>query len=82
MIFGQLGLIGGILFLIFLFNFAKNFVRQFAFLVPKAKVISSFILFDMFFSSIQSSYLAHYSVVALLFIFMMLFNNKEMENYH
>ncbi|MFD0898342.1 hypothetical protein [Loigolactobacillus binensis] len=75
MIFGQLGLIGAVVFIYLLYYFAKDFLKTFFINCSStSRVISGFILSDIFLSSIQSSYLAHYSVVALIFIGMFCLN--------
>lgn len=78
MIFGQLGILGGMIFVIILILFATSFVTNF--FVNKCagnKLISGFVIADIFLSSVQSSYLAHYSNVALIFIAMFCFGTLK-----
>lgn len=81
MIFGQLGIIGAIFFLVLLYLFARDFLRNY-FMNRNAtsRVISGFIILDIFLSSVQSSYLAHYSVVALIFIGLFCLNALKNKN--
>lgn len=75
MIFGQLGILGGALFITFLGYYAYSILKNFKSLFGFGKVALLFFVFDIFFSSIQSSYLSHYSVVCLSFIFLICFSN-------
>lgn len=78
MILGQLGYLGTCLFIIFLFLVIKEFLV--GYMHSKFLLLSIFVTVDILFSSIQSSYLAHYSVVALLFIFMSLSKNEVLKD--
>lgn len=82
MIFGQLGLIGAILFIGILYYFAKDFLKNFFVNCSStSKVITGFILSDIFLSSVQSSYLAHYSIVALIFVGMFCLNALKINKF-
>lgn len=80
MIFGQFGLIFGIIFCLLVLWYCKNVISDAKRNDAKnTKLISFFFVFDIVLSSIQSSYLAHYSVVTLTMIFVLFFypNRKE-----
>lgn len=68
MIFAQIGFLGALIFILFLILFCKDVWNNFKNKGEICKLISLFYIFDIIFSSVQSSYLAHYSVVTLTFI--------------
>lgn len=74
MIFAQFGAILGIVFLLFIALVSIDIVRSSSRrgLSSYGRLATYFVVFDMLLSSVQSSYLAHYSVVALLFIYYVL----------
>lgn len=81
MIFAQMGFFVGLLFIILLIVYFYNLYISSK---NKSKLIQYGVLFyiiDLLFSSIQSSYLAHYSVVAITFLTMLyLYDYDEVEN--
>lgn len=78
MVFTQFGLICGIIFCFLIFIYCKKVYRDSkVFNSPRIKFITLFFLLDIIFSSIQSSYLAHYSVVTLSLIYFTLFYKNK-----
>lgn len=80
MIFGQLGLIAGCMFMVFIFIVFRDIWYRFKNSGQISRLVCLFYIFDTVFSSVQSSYLAHYSVVTLTFITIFLggaLKNKE-----
>lgn len=78
-ILGQFGVIGFIVFVALIFKYFQSLYYH----ICKnknneSKFIYTFVLLDILMSSIQSSYISHYSMIALIFITMLCFNN----NYH
>jgi hypothetical protein len=71
MIFAQFGAVLGVVFLLFIALVSIDIVRSSSRrrLSSYGRLATYFVIFDMLLSSVQSSYLAHYSVVALLFIY-------------
>lgn len=86
-ILGQFGFLGFILFVILLYHYFKLWLK----IMENGKnresrLVGWFVMLDILMSSIQSSYISHYSMVAIVFITMMFFNNalhqhKEGEKY-
>lgn len=70
MIFAQFGIVVALLFIYLLYRYFRKIVTE-----PKissnsyARLITWFFVMDIMLSSIQSSYLAHYSIVTLTLIF-------------
>lgn len=72
MILGQFGFVGIMIFILLLVVFVIDIFKTFFMKNNREiKVISCFLVGDFLISSIQSSYLAHYSMVALLFFFIL-----------
>lgn len=71
MVFAQFGAALGVVFLLFIVLVSVDIVRSSSRrnLSRYGRLATYFVVFDMLFSSVQSSYLAHYSVVTLLFIY-------------
>ncbi len=83
MILGQFGVIAGILFLVLIGIYCKKVVCDSKVSTSiNTRLITYFFVGDVVLSSIQSSYLAHYSVVTLSFFYFMFFyeNRKLKEN--
>ncbi len=81
MILGQFGILLSIVFFILLYMVIKKIITDEKVSNSKnIKVITYFLIADIIFSSVQSSYLAHYSVVTILSFFTLFFyKNKIME---
>jgi len=78
MILAQFGLAGTITFVYTLYKYLRYvFKLMFKNRSQYCKLFCYFFIFDILFSSIQSSYLAHYSVVTLSLIFMFCFNHPS-----
>lgn len=69
MIFAQFGVIGGGIFIFLIFQFCRTIWKTIDRNSAITKFISLFYILDILLSSVQSSYLAHYSVVTLTMIF-------------
>lgn len=81
MVFGQFGILFGLIFCAFLVYVFIYIVKdRKSSSLPYVNVATLFFVFDCLFSCIQSSYLAHYSVIALAFIFMLFFFPDKEEN--
>ena len=76
MIFGQFGLFLALLFIILVFLYSKMIIYNKRTYQAEIKLITYFFIFDIIFSSIQSSYLAHYSIVSLSFIYYLFYTKK------
>lgn len=81
MVFGEFGLIMAIVFLILIYKYCKELIRRSTYRQStNVKLMAYFFVGDIVLSSIQSSYLAHYSVVTLSVFYLLFFNqNKRMK---
>ena len=83
MIFGEFGLIIAIVFLLLIYKYCYKLIKRAT--ISKSinfRFITYFFVGDMILSSVQSSYLAHYSAVTLSIFYFLFFNkNKEMKKY-
>ena len=81
MVFGEFGLIMATVFLILIYKYCKELVRRSTYSQStNVKLMTYFFVGDMVLSSIQSSYLAHYSVVTLSMFYLLFFSqNKRMK---
>lgn len=78
MVFTEFGLICGMVFCLLIFIYSKKVYNDLKVInSPRTKFITLFFLLDIIFSSIQSSYLAHYSVVTLSLIYFTLFYKNK-----
>lgn len=77
-ILAQFGVIGFALFVILIIKYFKSLST---YIIKRnnsyTKLAFSFVTMDCLMSSIQSAYISHYSMIALIFILMIMFNNKE-----
>lgn len=68
MIFGQFGLLGALAFFIVLIEYVNDIMKRYSLKGNKiTKFVASFWVTDALMSSLQSSYLSHYSLIALSF---------------
>lgn len=68
MIFGQFGLLGALAFFIVLIEYVNDIMKRYSLKGNKiTKFVASFWVIDALMSSLQSSYLSHYSLIALSF---------------
>lgn len=74
MIFAQFGIVLAIIFILLVYTYAKLIISKKKNYSSETKLITYFFVFDIIFSSIQSSYLAHYSVVTLSFIYFLFYS--------
>ncbi len=75
-ILGQFGVFGVIVFGILLYKYFRKFQKTIEMNTNKeSRLIFWFVTFDALMSSIQSSYISHYSMVALMFITMICFGD-------
>ncbi|MCD8221086.1 MAG: hypothetical protein LUD07_02630 [Clostridiales bacterium] len=84
MVFAQFGLIFAVIFLILIAMYVRNILRDDKqFDTPGCKIMTYAFILDVLLSSIQSSYLAHYSVVTLSVMFFIFFypNRHNTINY-
>ena len=77
-IFAQFGMVGTLLFCVLLFAYFNNMAKY----ILKGKTLESklifwFVTMDVLLSSIQSSYISHYSMVALIFITVICFREPS-----
>ena len=77
-IFAQFGMVGTLLFCVLLFAYFNNMAKY----ILKGKTLESklifwFVTMDVLLSSIQSSYISHYSMVALIFITVICFQEPS-----
>lgn len=81
MVITQFGIIFTTLFLLLLYKFCKEVIKdEKHFKTGNTRAMTYFVLADILFSSIQSSYLAHYSIVTLCTIFILFYyKNKTLE---
>ncbi len=83
MIFAQLGLFGAFVFIVLLIYYVANIlINSKKCSSGYNKLISYFFIFDIILGSVQSSYLAHYSMVTLSLLYMLLFykDNRSVGN--
>ena len=80
MVFVQFGLILGCIYILLIYKIIKGFLNSIKNQQsPTLKVATYFFLSDIVLSSIQSSYLAHYSVVTLCIFYFIFFYNDVLE---
>ena len=81
MVFGEFGLIVASIFLILIYKYCREILKRSArSQSANVRLMSYFFVGVIILSSIQSSYLAHYSIVALSFFYFLFFNqNKRMK---
>ena len=78
MVFGEFGLIIAIVFLILIYKYCKALIKRSTDNQSiNVKLMTYFFVGDIILSSVQSSYLAHYSVVALSVFYFLFFNQNK-----
>ncbi|EME8065067.1 hypothetical protein NYK85_002630, partial [Enterococcus faecium] len=80
MIFGEFGIVVALLFLLLIYIYCKRIIKASKETNSiNIRLITYFFIGDIVLSSIQSSYLAHYSIVTLSFFYFLLFyRNRKM----
>lgn len=78
MIFGQFGIIIGTSYLYLIYKYIVNVINSARYKMNKSVMVCTcFYLLDIVLSSIQSSYLAHYSVVTFTIYYLIFFYDME-----
>ena len=83
MIFAEFGLIMGIVFCVLIYRYSRNVLTDEKYsMSPRVKIATWFFLGNVLLSSIQSSYLASYTVVVFSIFFFLFFYPNKFEQRH